>query len=795
MRRDKILILVSEAQSNWGSCRTISSNLIESYRRLEGQFDLQWLEMPKNLHENYGKNYHQVTSLHGLYRAIREARPDRIVFVDHAPHSGDILTALNAVGDGAIAAPLIIHLYGDFTWLAEKWIKLARAFPDHPLQIVCASEKQTEFVKGCLAEGSPPDAVHTVPFSLDPKAFYFDSGLREKTRAAWGIGSDEKIVLYTGRLSLQKNITRLIREFARIVEEGLEKSDDKSRLYFAGNFDDIGSGPLGITTSSGYYYGRVQGLIASLPPTVASRIRFLGMLDPAELHAAYCGADVFASLSLYHDEDFGMSVAEALACGLPCVISDWAGYTSFARPGLPCQLVPVTLHKDGVLLSSSVFRRELRSALARSASNEDRASVGERFLTHFSIEGVARQLEALLRRNVDRFAGFNWKLETLLTVDREPPNVAMQPIKNSFYEQLYAPYFTDPDSARSVEWEPKHDLIHWAREYRELGPARATTKGKPEIQELKYCLSPFAIGYTSPAQPVFLFDGWDRDLVTKKPRWHARDGILPLYWFFRQSAPERFPARLLVHEELHFLVPSSWKEHVDFYRVRSSVPHFDFDQAKGLLLCGLMSPAFASPPELERHLERIVSIVGSERLARMRIQVFMPYRDSGRDSSVFWDSVHEQLYLDTPVTLLRKMGLHVQPIAWNQIEFRKSFEGDLYYELNHGWVIKDTSVRHHVLAKGAVALESLHNSEAIARSQDEVIPLSPFHELVVSKSGASAPFMLPEEKTVLEYAAIGNSLFSHKRFNHPWPEWFESLCKSSLGRDITDFEPRTDRNP
>ena len=41
----------------------------------------------------------------------------------------------------------------------------------------------------------------------------------------------------------------------------------------------------------------------------------MGHLDPSELAHLYNGADAFASMSVHHDEDFGMSPVEALCCG------------------------------------------------------------------------------------------------------------------------------------------------------------------------------------------------------------------------------------------------------------------------------------------------------------------------------------------------------------------------------------------------------------------------------------------------------------------------------------------------
>ncbi len=50
------------------------------------------------------------------------------------------------------------------------------------------------------------------------------------------------------------------------------------------------------------------------------RVRFTGFVADEDLPALYCGASLLAFPSLY--EGFGLPVLEAMACGLPCIISD-----------------------------------------------------------------------------------------------------------------------------------------------------------------------------------------------------------------------------------------------------------------------------------------------------------------------------------------------------------------------------------------------------------------------------------------------------------------------------------------
>ena len=66
------------------------------------------------------------------------------------------------------------------------------------------------------------------------------------------------------------------------------------------------------------YGATLRGLAARLG--IAQRITWTGMLSGAEKWGAYRAADVFMLPS--HQENFGIVVAEAMACGLPVLISN-----------------------------------------------------------------------------------------------------------------------------------------------------------------------------------------------------------------------------------------------------------------------------------------------------------------------------------------------------------------------------------------------------------------------------------------------------------------------------------------
>jgi glycosyltransferase involved in cell wall biosynthesis len=58
---------------------------------------------------------------------------------------------------------------------------------------------------------------------------------------------------------------------------------------------------------------------AAMPPGCRDRVHVVGPLTGADLAAAYFGSDGFVSLS--HQENFGYAAAEAVAVGLPVILS------------------------------------------------------------------------------------------------------------------------------------------------------------------------------------------------------------------------------------------------------------------------------------------------------------------------------------------------------------------------------------------------------------------------------------------------------------------------------------------
>ena len=124
-------------------------------------------------------------------------------------------------------------------------------------------------------------------------------------------GSARPYILFLGRIHAKKGCDLLLEAFAHIAEKAPEL-----HLVFAGP-DKVGTGHQGDSSN--------QGLKARLMEQAAAkgighRVHWTGMLYGDQKWGAFYGCEAFTLPS--HQENFGIAVAEALACGKPVLISD-----------------------------------------------------------------------------------------------------------------------------------------------------------------------------------------------------------------------------------------------------------------------------------------------------------------------------------------------------------------------------------------------------------------------------------------------------------------------------------------
>jgi len=149
--------------------------------------------------------------------------------------------------------------------------------------------------------GVPPERRGLFPYAVDVEHFRAASRLGAEERAAareqLGLAPASKAVLAVAKLAPRETPWDLLRALPFLPGD--------VRLLLAGD------GPA---------RADLEKLVAELGP---DRVRFLGYVPYADLPALYAAADLF--VHPVREERWGVSVAEALACGLPVVTSSRVG--------------------------------------------------------------------------------------------------------------------------------------------------------------------------------------------------------------------------------------------------------------------------------------------------------------------------------------------------------------------------------------------------------------------------------------------------------------------------------------
>ncbi len=156
------------------------------------------------------------------------------------------------------------------------------------------------------------------------------------------LGLARGYLLFVGTLEARKNVDGLCHAYATL----------RRRMPDAP--------PLVLVGHRGWMFEAARGAIRSL--ALEPHVRIVEDLPPADLPAVYNGAGAFALLS--HWEGFGLPVLEAMACGVPCVISTRGALPEVAG-GAALEVDPGTLEAVAEALRRALTDSALRSDLVR----------------------------------------------------------------------------------------------------------------------------------------------------------------------------------------------------------------------------------------------------------------------------------------------------------------------------------------------------------------------------------------------------------------------------------------------
>lgn len=423
--KKRLALVYSQTPSEWVSCQSITYNLKKAYDLAFPDWEIVSFDLSPNKPQLH---------IWQSAREIKEFSPDTLAIIDHKPHPRKLLETLKELYQNAPLPALKIHLFGDYALYAKEWQLCQGILGQTPTCLITASERQQQFVSQFILGGEKN--LEVLPFPVDQEHFHFEQSLRDQGRAWLNLGCDEKALVFTGRLSAQKNILLLLQEMHATYRE----ISHPVQLFLVGPMDDLGLPYFGVEFLDGHYFQLLHQFLQTTEADFRARVHFMGPQEAPTLLKILCASDVFISLGQHNDEDYGMSPAEAVCSGLPTLLTDWGGYTSFAKSP-EVQLLPLAWGESHFQLNHEEFKEKLRKLLALNLSKEERLRLSHFYQKHFSVQDVAIKLREIYQKECHPILGLHPKNEIFSAlISREAPfHFGGQ--SYAYYREIYQAYW------------------------------------------------------------------------------------------------------------------------------------------------------------------------------------------------------------------------------------------------------------------------------------------------------------------------------------------------------------------
>ena len=216
--------------------------------------------------------------------------------------------------------------------------------------------------------GASPGRFFLLPWAIDNERFAnasrFAPGEREAMRARYDVAPEHVAFVFSAKLVPRKDPMTLLRALQRMQHK------DRAAVVFLG-------------------HGELREALETYAKEHALNVRFAGFVNQADLPKHYAMCDVFVLPSVY--EPRGAVINEAMACGLPVIVTDRCG-----------SLGDVVLEGENAFVYPAGDDAALASAMGALMDDELRARMGRRSREIIAtwdhargVEGVKRAMESL----------------------------------------------------------------------------------------------------------------------------------------------------------------------------------------------------------------------------------------------------------------------------------------------------------------------------------------------------------------------------------------------------------------
>ncbi len=228
------------------------------------------------------------------------------------------------------------------TTASDTVMEAIGTFATAPLQswdaVICTSQAVHDMVEGLLdrwldyldarlnTQQPRPERLQLpiIPLGVNTDGFARDDGARAAFRRERNIPDDAVTALFLGRLSATAKAHPLPMFLG--LQAAQENAERPVHLILSGWFETDAERK------------QIEGLARETCPDVP--VHIVDGRDAGVRRQAWSAADFFTSFSDNIQETFGMTPVEAMAAGLPVVITDWNGYRDTLEDGVQGIAVP-----------------------------------------------------------------------------------------------------------------------------------------------------------------------------------------------------------------------------------------------------------------------------------------------------------------------------------------------------------------------------------------------------------------------------------------------------------------------
>ncbi|MCH2549059.1 MAG: glycosyltransferase family 4 protein [Alphaproteobacteria bacterium] len=372
-----------------------------------------------------------------------------------------------------------------------------------------------------------------IPLGIHAEEFSYNDEQKRTARASLKIADKTLVVLFMGRLSfhakahplamyqaLQKSSVITGKKIV-LIECGWHANEDISKAY-------------------------KQAAEVACPNV---EVVHLDGRESSNRELAWAAADIFCSLSDNIQETFGISPIEAMAAGLPCVVSDWDGYRDTVRDGVDGILIPTTMPKAGLGVDIAerhaleIDTYDMYLGHTSSLVAVDVNFAAEAFVTLFNSEETRQKMGAEGRKRA--LDVYEWKViipqyETLWEHLEE-----LRQEKSSEVKSLSHPWPSRMDPFNGFDQYPSRilaletlfvlvesnsqDSIDRLREFLKLSMVNYAQLVVPDIDEISEVLNNLESGPMSAKELVKNFPDNRQAYIFRSLLWLLKLNILKVY--------------------------------------------------------------------------------------------------------------------------------------------------------------------------------------------------------------------------------------------------------------------------